>query len=880
MAVLLISLLSFGFLPMLQSHGAEAQVWASPLVASPLGSSVASIETVDDGAVDFIALGLEVTQVVQDLDNSVRLVENKRTFVRLHARTESGEHPAQATLSVVAGGESTTLLPVNAGQVVLISQPDRGVRDQGFLFELPQGFRSGTVALTAQVSPPSGGVASGGAASGSAADPNTANNTVTLSVTFEPVPTLSLVVYRLGYRVGGVDHWASSADRNQLVDWLNRTYPASDVRVWDRTLWLGDATVDEDGIMADPTCAQINTILLNKKIWDTAYGAAGIPADAHYYGMVDDGGGFLNGCALDGTHGIASGPTGDSSWGWDTDGSYGDWYGAALIAQTYGLDSIGFCGRPGDPAYPYPSGRISPSLTGQDALYGFDAGTQRIYSPGYKDIMSRCGLLWMSDVTYHQLMDRLQHVVQNVSSPSTEQTASGDRLLVSGTIHPVNMVIDLNPFFILPDVGELVPPTPGDFSIVLKNAEGAELARYPFAPTASGQVDGAADDESVTPMTFTELVPFVPGTATVEIRVPNSASVAGVSAQPGLPQVQFLPSGSGQAIEGPTFSVNWTGMDEDGDDLVYNVQYSADGGQSWEVVAMGVQGTSTEIDTANLSAGQDIRFRLWATDGIHTTSVESPSFTLANRAPHLKILTPETTAVATGQTVNLAARGYDLDSGPLAGADLRWASDLDGDLGTGTSLSLDNLSVGRHTISLSAQDTQGASDLQVIPLSVVGDAGEVPPPTDNLVVGPSLLSVEMRSNDTTYIYISNANLGRSVNWTIQPDQDWIKVGEVSGTTPAMIPVSVNWTSVNWTSVNWTSVNWTSVNWTSVNWTSVNWTSVNWTSVNWTSVNWTGQGPRAALLGSITITSEDLSTTLVVPLEAIVEPYPVFLPLIR
>ena len=52
---------------------------------------------------DLVADKIEVTQGVQDLNNSVRLVKNKRTFVRFHVHSTSGTHPTWAMLTAQRG---------------------------------------------------------------------------------------------------------------------------------------------------------------------------------------------------------------------------------------------------------------------------------------------------------------------------------------------------------------------------------------------------------------------------------------------------------------------------------------------------------------------------------------------------------------------------------------------------------------------------------------------------------------------------------------------------------------------------------------------------------------------------------------------------------
>ena len=126
-----------------------------------------------------------------------------------------------------------------------------------------------------------------------------------------------------------------------------------------------------------------------------------------YYGMVDDGGGFMRGKTAGIPSTISAGPTGTDTWGWDFDGSYGDWYGGHEIGHTRGRYHAEFCGATGGLPYPYTGGRISPSLTGNTAIYGFDITTHAIYPPSWKDVMTYCSNEWVSDFTYEGIRSYL-----------------------------------------------------------------------------------------------------------------------------------------------------------------------------------------------------------------------------------------------------------------------------------------------------------------------------------------------------------------------------------------------------------------------------------------------------------------------------------------
>lgn len=735
---------------------------------------------------DFVADKLEITQAIQDLNNSVRLVRDKRTFVRFHVHANSGTWTDNALLVAkrLPNGPSTTLLPLNANYAIAIRpNPDRGVLNHAFLFELPTGYKQGSVELTAYVNP----------LDFSGRENNYSNNSVKTTANFESVSSVNLVLYRVGYRASGTDYWPSTTHSTQLVDWLRRAYPLSNLNVWNRTYWAGNGL---------PSCGSVNSALWSKKIWDIISFWSGIPTYAHYYGMVDDRGGFMRGCAMDIPHYIASGPTGTGTWGWDTDGSYGDWYGGHELAHTYGRFHAEYCGAGGGRAYPYVGGRISPSTTGNTAIYGFDIGNRAIYGPAWKDVMTYCSNQWLSDFTYEGLMSFFQSnpvrraAVDMEARRYLDQT---DRILIAGVIDPTTGKVTLDPFFVIPGVGDLEPRDEnGQYTIVLKNRDGQELARYPFTPDEAdgGQplaVGAGTEDRQQKLLIITELVPFVAGTAAVDILGPGNQTIATVAANANPPTVTITTPAGGETITGTLVTVAWDADDKDQDTLYFNVQFSPDGGQSWEMLAQNITERSVQIDAANLTAGSDARFRVWVTDGINTSSDESASFSVPNRAPQVEIVTPKSgITVAISETLTLVGTGYDLDTGPLAGEALVWSSNLDGRLGVSETLSLaEVLSVGVHTIELRADDGSGGVGTDTIQVTVVSGPDDAPAAPDALSVGPDSLILDTHTGIRGDIFISNQNPNKALSWQAAADVPWLRLSADSGATPDSLRIFFN-----------------------------------------------------------------------------------------
>jgi hypothetical protein len=119
-----------------------------------------------------------------------------------------------------------------------------------------------------------------------------------------------------------------------------------------------------------------------------------------------------------------------------------------------------------------------------------------------------------------------------------------------------------------------------------------------------------------------------------------------------------------------------------------------------------------------------------------------------------------------GATIVLHGSGWDLEDNGLNGGSLVWTSDVDGMLGVGRLTSINTLSAGVHTITLTGTDSDGMVSMDTATITIV-DRGL--PDTSTLVcqpdigfAGPGLSVLTMCGGDlstgtTAYIQLLNAS---------------------------------------------------------------------------------------------------------------------------
>jgi hypothetical protein len=247
--------------------------------------------------------------------------------------------------------------------------------------------------------------------------------------------------------------------------------------------------------------------------------------------------------------------------------------------------------------------------------------------------------------------------------------------------------------------------TPSDeWAIVLYGASGEALAHHPFTPRSESGI--GEDGERLA--LIQETVPWEEGAVRVDVTFRGEA-LASVKASEHEPEVTLLSPNGGESLRAPQPLVTWEGHDDDGDPLVYALQYSPDAGASWQTLAVELRATAFQPPLDELPGSDRALFRVIASDGLRTAMDTSDGvFEVANKPPTALIHSPLPGAhYSLGQMVSLVGEGYDVEDGALGDEALTWRSDLQGPLGAGSHLSVGDLAQGSHMLTLEATDSHG-----------------------------------------------------------------------------------------------------------------------------------------------------------------------------
>lgn len=574
--------------------------------------------------------GIEVSQAVQDLDHSVPLVAGKATIVRAYLTypqtvTVRGElqlaRNPQGPWQAVPSLGPAQLDPFRAGSSLGQLSSRRADLAFSLNFRLPSELtaggdlwiRMGPIQRDAGTQLPS------------------LAGLTTRMVTFRRAAPLRIRLLRVSYRMGSPPrtHEPSGTDVSLIRSWLRRAYPVADLEL--------TTTAVNAARPAPFEAAQVNAQLLALRAVDVA---TGTDDRTHYYGMVANSGFFMRGLASGipqtprpGT--VASGPTGPDPFGWDFDGSFGDWYGAHELGHTFGRFHAEFCGAGGGAPYPFPNGQLS----GPDGRFvGLDVGDPSLGLPmrvlrgtvGH-DVMTYCDDQWLSSFTYRGVFEMLGAedalpAGRAFNAPVAflegrpEEEASNMRLIaalnLTRTTGSITAVLPMAQSVVDRVAEEEAGPQPSKITVRIRDAAGNTLDERgaTFLPSVCED-----PDEDATAGVVDMDVPTPAGSAIIELvvdgQVVDSQPVGGET----VPLGGLVSTAEELAGPSDTLDLRWEQPDAPAAQR-YIVQVSDDAGGTWRTVAVGLTEPAVTVPRDELE-GEEVTVRVLATTGSGETTL-------------------------------------------------------------------------------------------------------------------------------------------------------------------------------------------------------------------------------------------------------------------
>jgi hypothetical protein len=660
----------------------------------------ASIPNPTPGAsIDFATPPFEITQVVQDANNSIQLIADKTTAGRVSVHT-TGASSLQPVIEYlygvnVSGGAD---LPGSPLAQLILAPPavDRGKLADTANFLLPPSWTGqGEVIFHAEASDYNGH--------------NISSGTKVLNFQHRNKPVYWMIQENFG-TVNTPDLLAQ-ATLNSFESYTNAVFPVPDI-TWVQKPWTVLGALN--GMTDDKNVAAVQKYYANTSaIYWTLINQNKVPPFALpdlIFGAANKGGAISdptwdnNGAG----HAAAGGP------GTSLEGTVAHEFNHDLDRTSNGTwgRHVNACKAAGpDPNWPYGT---DPAIH----EYGFDtrlpwqntSSSKTVVPTSYPDLMSYCqsGALptkWVGPYRYNNWLSSGFPLAPVKTGNNAPTVVPVDSLYLSGSVD-VTGTGKLDPALLAPGV-PIALSASGAYTLTLLGSGGATLAKQAFDITFQ-DVEG-----NPLPTVFFDFVLQDPGGVTGYRLLHAGQTLASVDRSAAAPAAAFTFPTGGENLTG-TVNVAWTLSDTDTPlaDLRQNLEYSADNGNTWMPVAANLPGslTSYALDSGLLPKSTQGKLRLWVTDGLNNVQVDTSGvFSVPDHAPLANILSPRDDGfIPKNSPMLLQGQASDVEEPDLPDNNFLWVLDGTTTLGIGRSVQV-VLPTGKHTISLTVLDSDGLS---------------------------------------------------------------------------------------------------------------------------------------------------------------------------
>jgi hypothetical protein len=418
------------------------------------------------------------------------------------------------------------------------------------------------------------------------------------------------------------------------------------------------------------------------------------------------------------------------------------------------------CGTPGDPGYPAyepydPSGTPTASI----GEYGLDISTGLIKPPDlFKDFMSYCGPKWISPYVAGRLTN---NAALDPTRACVDWPWLSDVVLYDSTLMPKKWLPDspsdpdwlqrdVRPAPVISLTGVQQGPDEVEVSSVLRlEAQTAvpngrtldlraELLDEAGRVVASASVyslrslahcecgDGGDPREDPYPRLIQAFIPSATPGAALRIRRQERElwSRRAPEAEPALTDVSVN-------LLGEQIQLTWSLESKGDEEPEAAVQWSADGGRSWQALSARIRGQSTSLDARGLPVGE-LLVRVLVSDGFFTAASEPIAIKVPERPTHASILSPRSGQTLTHpSSLRLWGIATAASGEAVTDEDARWLID-EREVATGLDTYVSTPPPGDHRATLMIMGGDGSLtlsvDFTVVELPLERDENG-PPPT-------------------------------------------------------------------------------------------------------------------------------------------------------
>lgn len=652
----------------------------------------ASIPAPDPAAgIAFATPPVEITQVVQDVNNTIPLVAGKATAGRVSVHV-TGVNTSQPVLEYLYGVRGSADLPGSPLVQLLYAPPvvDRGNLYHTANFLLPPSWTTtGEVTFHAEASDYNGHSISSSPQLG--------------TFQMKAVPVYWFIQENNG--TANTPDLIAQSSIDAFESYVKTVFPVPDVtfvqKPWTVLGALNGATLD----------ANVNTVeayysAISAAYWNAIMQAKQPPyaLPALIFGAANIGGGLSDPTWFNNSPGHAA-----------AGGSASSLEGVAAHEFNHDLDRsssgtwgrhVGACGAAApDPNWP---GGTNPAI----GEIGFDtrlpwlnsSSSKTVVPSSFPDLMSYCqsGALptkWISPYRYNAWFS-------GGAFPAGPNAAPVNSLYISGSLG-VGGTGTLNPVFMAP--GMPVSPSPTGAYTLLITYPGGSLS-HSFDVTFQ-DVEGNPLTTAYFNFTLPNPTPAVGTIASIQL-LQGTTPLATLSKAAVPPVAAFTYPTGGETFSGVQ-AVTWTLKDGTVPlaDLRQTLEYSADGGGTWTPVAFNLPGTVTSypLDTSLLAMSTQGMLRLWVSDGLNNVAADTAgAFTVPGHAPLVDILAPAAERfIPGGSQTLLQGQATDVDgAAPLSDKNFLWTLDGATPLGVGRNQQV-VLPNGKHTLTLTVLGSSG-----------------------------------------------------------------------------------------------------------------------------------------------------------------------------